>query len=65
MNTRTRQIIKAMLTRKNPDWFAMLRVDGRPGRRVVSVPRGEVAQYKARYGDRIVILYEEREEANT
>lgn len=63
MNTRTRQIIKAILTCKKPDWFAMLRIDGRPGQRVVSVPRGEVAQYKARYGDRIEILYDEKEES--
>lgn len=61
MNTRTRQIIKAIMKQKRPDWIAFLHLDGCPASVVVFVPRGEVEKYKARYGDRIEILYDEKE----
>lgn len=57
MNTRTRQKIKAELRRENTDVMAVLKTvrlkDDIPVRQIIFVPRSEMQEYKARYGDRI------------
>lgn len=53
MNTRVRQKIKAELRRQNPDVMATIRIDGLDMKQIIFVPRGEIRQYKAKYGDRI------------
>lgn len=53
MNTRTRQKIKAELRRECPDVMATIRTDGLDMKQIIFVPRSEMREYKARYGDRI------------
>lgn len=53
MNTRVRQKIKAELRRQNPNVMATLRIDGLGMKQIIFLPRGEMRQYKAKYGDRI------------
>ena len=53
VNTRTRQKIKAELSRENPDAMATISVDGLGMKQIIFVPRSEIRAYKARYGDRI------------
>lgn len=51
MNNRTRQQIKAILGRKNPEYFATIRENGIT--RVQFVARNERDYYKTLYGDKI------------
>lgn len=65
MNIRARQICKAVTMRENPDLIASLQSDDGPWLRVIFVPVSEVQEYKAKYGDRLRVWFEDDEEAGT
>ena len=56
MNTRTREICRAMMMRERPDYFALLRCDD--GKlHGIFVPQSDVEEYKAKYGDALNFLF--------
>lgn len=60
MNTRTREICRAMLMREKPDYMATLRNDdGKPFAQILFIPQDQVEEYKAKYGDRLEIWWHE------
>ena len=59
MNNRIRQQAKALFRRENPEYFATIRENGVTLAQFV--PRSEINEYKARYGDKIEFWEEVRD----